>query len=311
MSWDRKRRGGSTGYYYRNVRRNGKPVKIYLGHGPAAKKAAAELAKTQQERQADRDARTNEMLGLSPANAAMNELHILAELLTRVTLVVAGFHEHRGQWRKRRIMSNQGHTNRRQPPEDRGAPLGSEPQQAAPTNESPESEPPRLRITEMKQEEFCELLRRAAKGCKDAMARLRQLLDDNPEIWERAGDLVALAEKEWIDLIGKGDWLASESMRRHIAKLKTELAGTQPTRLEQLLVDQVGVTYLAAYHGETLASTPLGNAALAMQRMKQAESGQKRLLKAVQTLTMLRSAAPRGLAPLDSLKIFGAEKKRA
>jgi hypothetical protein len=100
MSWDHKRRG--SGYYYRSVRQNGKPTKIYLGRGLAAREAAAQVAQARQARQADRDAVVAELLRLAPAIAAMDELCILAQWLTRATLLAAGLHEHRGQWRRGR-----------------------------------------------------------------------------------------------------------------------------------------------------------------------------------------------------------------
>jgi len=101
MSWDRKRRGRGP-YYYRSERKNGKPIKVYLGRGPAAQKAAAKVAQAWQARQRDRDAVTAEQLRLAAAIAALEELCTLAQLLTRATLIIGGYHEHRGQWRKRR-----------------------------------------------------------------------------------------------------------------------------------------------------------------------------------------------------------------
>lgn len=102
MSWDHKCRGSGTGYYYRSVRKNGKPSKVYLGRGPAAREAATQVAQAQQTRQADRAAVAAELSRLAPAIAAMDELCTLAQLLTRATLLAGGFHEHRGQWRRRR-----------------------------------------------------------------------------------------------------------------------------------------------------------------------------------------------------------------
>jgi hypothetical protein len=100
MSWDCKRRGSGTGYYYRSVRKNGKPTKVYLGRGPAAREAATKVAQARQARQVDRDTVAAELMRLTPAIATMDELCTLAQLLTKATLIAGGFHEHRGQWRR-------------------------------------------------------------------------------------------------------------------------------------------------------------------------------------------------------------------
>jgi len=159
---------------------------------------------------------------------------------------------------------------------------------------------------------FRELLDKANRGDKQALAKLRRELDANPEIWRRAADLAAHAEGEWIALIAGGNVLASESIKRRLAELKKEVAGEHPTQLETLLADQVAVTWLAAQRGEVVASSPPGGSlGQAMFRLKQAESSQKRHLNAIKTLTTLRALVPKGLFPVDSVRLFDAERKRA
>ena len=76
------------------------------------------------------------------------------------------------------------------------------------------------------------------------------------------------------------------------------MAGPHATPLEKLLIDQVGVTWLAAQHGEiSLADEPGGSLQQANFRLRRAESAQRRLLNAVKTLTMVRALVPRGLLP--------------
>src|SRR5262249_5097698 len=106
---------------------------------------------------------------------------------------------------------------------------------------------------------FRELVRRANEGDGDALARLRTFLDKNPAIWERAGDLNAMAERAWIGLVAGHNRLAAESIQRKLGQIKSDLAGPHPSRLESLLVDLVGVTWLAAHHGEIDAASPPGD----------------------------------------------------
>ena len=157
---------------------------------------------------------------------------------------------------------------------------------------------------------FRGLVERANQGEPEALARLRKFLDLNPCIWEKAGDLTAAAERAWTELIAGADRLAAESLRRRLARLKAELAGPHPA-LESLLVDQVAVSWLAAHDGEIRAAVAGGAVAQAALRLRRAESGQRRLLNAVKTLSTLRALTARGLAPLDSVRLFKSEREPA
>lgn len=148
-----------------------------------------------------------------------------------------------------------------------------------------------------------DLLKRANGGDKRAAATLRTWLEANPAVYERAGDLIAHAEQAWISLVGGGGWLATESIRRSLAALKTELAGEHPTRLESLLVDQVALCWLANQQASIDAAQPSSGPVQATLQLKRTESAQRRLMLAVKTLTTLRALVPQGMAPLDRLKI--------
>jgi hypothetical protein len=146
---------------------------------------------------------------------------------------------------------------------------------------------------------FEELVRRANAGNKVCLAGLRKLLDEKPEIWRTVGNLSALAEKSWISLLSNGNTLAEESIPRHLKELKAGLAGDDPTPVEKMLIDLIGVTWLAAQHGEISASSPPGGSLQqANFRLRRAESSQRRLLNWVKMLAMVRALVPRGLMPL-------------
>jgi len=160
-------------------------------------------------------------------------------------------------------------------------------------------------------EAFQRMVTRASGGDKKAVSILRKVLDKNPEIWRQAGDVTANAERAWIEVMAGNNWLAQESLRRRLADLKGELAGSHPTPLEQILVDQVAVNWLAAQHTASEAAGQSGSLGIAAMRLKRTESCQRRLLSAVRTLTTLRALAPQGLAPRDGVKLFDDKRKRA
>lgn len=99
MAWETRR---SRRYYYRS-RRIGRAVRRqYVGCGPQAEAAANEdeAARVELRRQ-----RTEVRLieaEIGPLKDVMAELDEGCRILMHGTLLAAGFHQHRGHWRKRR-----------------------------------------------------------------------------------------------------------------------------------------------------------------------------------------------------------------
>ena len=102
MVWSRKQRGAKGGYYYRSKRIAGRPVKLYVGRGPDAELAARLDARERQDRRAERAAFLAEQVRLAVVDLALQEARALVDLLVQTTLVLGGFHNHHGQWRRRR-----------------------------------------------------------------------------------------------------------------------------------------------------------------------------------------------------------------
>jgi hypothetical protein len=142
-------------------------------------------------------------------------------------------------------------------------------------------------------EALMNVARQAEEGDEASLKRLRQFLDENPEVWRRAGDIGAVAERAWIEAVAEDNGLLCESVPRRLRELKSELAGGDATPLEMLLVDLVGVTWLAAKHAELRASISGGSLQQATFRLKRAESAQRRFLGAIKTLAKIRALLPR------------------
>jgi hypothetical protein len=126
------------------------------------------------------------------------------------------------------------------------------------------------------------LVERANAGNQYCLEGLRQLLADNPEIWQQVGDLARHCEFAWTDLIAGNDQLMLESIKHSIGRLKNELAGPNPPPIERLLVEQVVITWLASRYAEMAAAEPgplsLGEARI---KLKRAESAQRRHLASI------------------------------
>jgi len=96
MGWERGR------YYSRSKKVNGRVVREYVGAGRVAE-LAAQLDELEREREqlqrAEERARRAEMDAL---DESLEEFCQLADSLARAALRVVGFHQHKGEWRKRR-----------------------------------------------------------------------------------------------------------------------------------------------------------------------------------------------------------------
>jgi hypothetical protein len=149
------------------------------------------------------------------------------------------------------------------------------------------------------------LVQRAQGGDAGALPRLREVLDQHPEVWQRLGDLSALAERAWIAVLAADHPLAVESMKRTVAEMRAELVDEHATRLERLLADQVAVVWLEAKCMENLSATA-GDSSLEQSRfrLQRLESAQKRFESAVKTLTTQRSLLPSGRTPAQAIKLF-------
>jgi hypothetical protein len=140
-----------------------------------------------------------------------------------------------------------------------------------------------------------ELIKRASDGNEVCLRGLRTFLDNHPDVWEIAGNVAALAEKHWVEVLANGNALAELSIPRKLKALKAELLGSDPTPLERLLVDVIAVTFLAAEQGEIAATRQEGSTQQIASRLRRAESGQRRLLSAIKALAVVRALMPRAL----------------
>lgn len=288
MGWERRQRGGQ--YFYRSVRLGGVPRKLYVGRGPAAKMLAKAVAQRRQQAEAERAARRAEQARLAPADAALADLAAWTGLLVRAALVLQGFHEHRGEWRRWRYdMSRRpkGSTTARPRKGSAGARAAADPGQDRAA--------------------FSDLVARANAGDRAALDDLRALLDRRPEIAEAAGDLARCAEGVWTDLLVGEDALRRESVQRRLAALGADLAGEHATELEKLLVDEILVCYLAKQYATIAAAQPSAGLGQARLRLRRAESAQRRFFAAVKTLAGLRALMPQGLVPTTRLRVYTEE----
>jgi hypothetical protein len=105
MAWETRQ--GQGRYYTRSHREGGRVVREYVGSGPFAELVAEADAIAREEREAEREARRREeraeLERLEALAAPVLELSEAAEILARAHLIAAGYHEHKGEWRRARM----------------------------------------------------------------------------------------------------------------------------------------------------------------------------------------------------------------
>jgi hypothetical protein len=99
MGWEQR---GNNQYYYKKEREGSRVKSVYVGRGEVAQmisklqSSSAELEKLMLAK------RTIEALESERVKGALDRAIELTELFTQATLLVAGFHTHHRQWRRKR-----------------------------------------------------------------------------------------------------------------------------------------------------------------------------------------------------------------
>ena len=99
MAWERR---GSNLYYYQSQRVDGQVRKKYVGAGEVAQAIARSDKTIRQSRAAQSERARVELEEARTLASAGEELCEAAEILAVAQLVAAGYHRHKGEWRRKR-----------------------------------------------------------------------------------------------------------------------------------------------------------------------------------------------------------------
>ena len=96
MGWEKGR------YYTRSRKVNGRVVREYVGRGPVAELVAQMDTLERQQREVERAAWLVKRAELDALDAGVATLIDLTDLAAAAALLAAGYHKHKGQWRRKR-----------------------------------------------------------------------------------------------------------------------------------------------------------------------------------------------------------------
>ena len=143
--------------------------------------------------------------------------------------------------------------------------------------------------TKYTREDFEEILDLAEQGDKSVLPRVREVLDEFPDLVSDAGDLTLIAKGGMLDMLSDRNVLVREAEERYLACMVEEIAGPQPSPIERLLAEQIGICWLHVRHVEIkyahLKSYTLSEAEYYQRCL---DRSQKRYLRAIKTLAQIR-----------------------
>lgn len=219
MPWE-KRSSSKRSYYTRSRRSNGRTIREYVG--PQSDPGVRLIADWEALRRAEIKAATAAMRAeqdqFKELEPALETLAKLVDEAQEIHLLVCGYRRRNGAleaMNTRAYESSRRDTN------------GDE---------------------TVTRELFEHLVHRANYGDATAAQELREILQDNPEIWQNVGDLARQAREGLVELIAEGNTAIKESVTLKLQEIDQSLRreATDET-LESLLIDHIVVCWLELY----------------------------------------------------------------
>ncbi len=143
-------------------------------------------------------------------------------------------------------------------------------------------------------EEIRAMFEGAQEGDEDAARELFQLLDGTPTETLCSvlgmGDTARHVQIAFINRAAGRNLLVKEMTQRKLEAMRRELAGTDCTPLERLLVERIALCWLQLHYYETILAQSLGDLSIAQSesQQKRIDKAHKRYLASIKTLAQVR-----------------------
>jgi hypothetical protein len=281
-------------YFYRSVREGTRVRSVYVGMGPMADLEALDADRAAWDRFAARLDRQDQREALRAVLGPLDRLAAVSDSAFRRVMIRAGCYQSDRHWRRRGMGRRTGEP-RRGRTKSQGKPEAETPRPAAPEGG------PVPQDGEFSEEQFRErFLLLAGEDPQAAAEFLARFLDSLPAdrldeaIRATGADLGRRAEEAVLGWT-TAEPLTREFQRRWLARLRTEVAGPQPTAIEEILAHRVALSYAVASEGDAQAArlSDAGGATMrqVMHWHEVSDRGHRRLLSAVRTLALVRRLA--------------------
>lgn len=130
------------------------------------------------------------------------------------------------------------------------------------------------------------LIKKASAGDRKALEELKPALEAVPSLVALLGNVARYVENATLDRLAGENVLVRDAARRHVAAIRKNLAGEDPTPIENQLIEQIAAAWLWLQYCEFQVRTQQGEWGLFWD--KRADHAQRRYLAAVKTLAQVR-----------------------
>jgi hypothetical protein len=135
------------------------------------------------------------------------------------------------------------------------------------------------------------LLGKAEKGDKDAVPKIRQILNEHPDLAWQFVDVAQIAEDAIIEVMTEEqDLAAKEIIRCQLGAMREQIAGKNSSALERLLSERVVVTWLEVQLFEALYAKNMRKLTIPQAdfHQKRLDRAHRRHLSAIRALAQIR-----------------------
>jgi len=133
---------------------------------------------------------------------------------------------------------------------------------------------------------------------EEDVAELRQLLRDDPTLWELTGNMVRVAIREVIEA-GTPTAFVSESVAHGVSVIRGGLGYDKASAMERLLIEQIALCWLRLNLMELSYTSAWRRSSLGIAQAtffeRRLDHVQRRFLRACETLAKIRRMGPRAL----------------
>lgn len=275
MGWEER---GGRSYYYRKERDGERVVSRYVGTGYGARLIAESERALRREAKERRRAWERQRRSLERPLEAVRRAEEAVRLLRDAALIAAGYHTHKGQWRRTRTEAHMASITTKADGQTRtidGFP------------------------DDMDLNAISDLFDRANKEKPkpaDVQA-FREALSKYPQLWRVAGDMVETAKDALLKATAATPAM-QESVRQGMTELARSLGYDEAPVLERLLIDQVVMTWLHvykvqySYHRITSGSHNMDQGRYWEARLSAAQRRHVRAVEALARVRKLGSSRP-------------------
>lgn len=256
MGWETHTYGR---YYYKKRRINGRVVSEYVGTGELAGLVAKLNEIDQQRRLLEQAQRREELAELTRLDSQVDDFCATVKEIVKAVLLATGHHQHKRQWRKRKMTKFDG--------------PGAELANALDRVQNNKATPADKKV-------------------------MKHYIDTTPNGWELAGDLYGNAVTSTLETMSGGKssgWLLEVSVKKRLEDLKTGMGYDTGSPIERILIEQIALCWLRVYWLENVFSQNIRTMSLTMEwhYEKRLTLSQRRFNRAVETLARVRWLARR------------------